>query len=81
LTELYIFNDIKGAQSRRRFIRNIHKYIILYRYLWRKVSKNILIRRVIDNPDQQYRILRPIHDKYSYRDKKDIYIKITERYY
>ncbi len=74
-------NDVKKAQSKRHFIRNVYKYIILYRYLWRKASKNILIRYIINNPDQQHRVLRAIHDKYSYQDKEDIYIKIIKRYY
>ncbi len=33
LTELYIFSDVKEVQSRRRFIRNTYKYMVLYRYL------------------------------------------------
>ncbi len=35
----------------------------------------------MDNPDQQHRVLRAIHDEHNHRDKEDIYIKITERYY
>jgi hypothetical protein len=48
--------------------------------LFRRNSKNVSMRRVIDDLEERQRILKQLHDESDHRDKEDIYKRIADRY-
>ena len=64
----------------RKFKDYILKFVVRDRNLFRRVSKNILLRRVINSTENRISILYVLYKDCNYREKKDIYRRITDRY-
>ncbi len=66
------FNKFKKKALRFKLQRN---------QLFRRNSKNVLMRRVIDDLEERQRILKQLHDESDHRNKKDTYKRIINRYW
>ena len=64
----------------RAFKANILKFIYGNSYLYRKLSKNIPIRRIIDNLEARVEILLQIHKHRGHKGCKRTYRRVTNRY-
>ena len=64
----------------RKFKDYILKFVVRDRDFFRRASKNILLRRVINNTENRISILYALYKNYNYREKEDIYRYITNRY-
>jgi hypothetical protein len=48
--------------------------------LFRRNSKNVFMKRVIDDFEERQRILKQLHDESDHRDRENTYKKIIDRY-
>jgi hypothetical protein len=63
-----------------KFKKKAFRFKLQRDQLFRRNSKNVLMRRVIDDLEERQRILKQLHDESDHRDKKDIYKRIIDRY-
>jgi hypothetical protein len=61
--------------------RNSRKFIVSQGLLWAKAGADRLLRRVVDNPDQQQGILRQMHDESGYRGREGTWRKVWSCYF
>jgi cytochrome c1 len=64
-----------------KFKKKVFKFKLQKNQFFRRNSKNILMRRMIDNFEKRQRILKQLHDENDHRDKKNIYKRIIDRYW
>lgn len=62
------------------FKKNALTFKIQNDHLFKRNSKNVLLRKVIDDMQKRLRILKHLHDESEYRDREDTYKRITDRY-
>jgi hypothetical protein len=63
-----------------KFKKKILKFKLQRNQFFRRNSKNVSMRRVIDDLEERQRILKQFHDESDHRDKKNIYRRIIDRY-
>ncbi len=63
-----------------KFKKKILKFKFQKNQFFRRNSKNVFMRRVIDDFEKRQRILKQFHDENDHRDKKNIYKRIIDRY-
>jgi hypothetical protein len=64
-----------------KFKKKTLKFKLQKNQLFRQNSKNVLMRRVIDDFEERQRILKQFHDKNDHWDKENIYKKKIDRYW
>ncbi len=64
-----------------KFKKKVFKFKLQRDQFFRRNSKNVSMRRVIDDLEERQRILKQFHDENDHRDKKNIYKKIIDRYW
>jgi hypothetical protein len=64
-----------------KFKKKILKFKLQKDQFFRRNSKNVFMRRVIDDFEKRQRILKQLHDENDHRDKENIYKKIINRYW
>ena len=64
----------------RKFKDYVLKFVVRDKNLFRRASKNISLRRVINSTENRTSILYALYKNYSYREKKDTYRRVTNRY-
>jgi hypothetical protein len=64
-----------------KFKKKVLKFKLQKDQFFRRNSKNVLMRRVIDDLEERQRILKQLHDESDHRDKENIYKRITDRYW
>ncbi len=64
-----------------KFKKKVFRFKLQRDQFFRRNSKNVSMRRVIDDLEEWQRILKQLHDENDHRDKKNIYKKITDRYW
>ncbi len=64
-----------------KFKKKVLKFKLQRDQFFRRNSKNVFMRRVIDDFEKRQRILKQLHDENDHRNKKDIYKRITDRYW
>ena len=57
------------------------QFLVRDRHLFRRVNKNVLLRKVIDKAENQTIILKQLHDENEHREQKEIYRHVTDRYW
>ena len=65
----------------RKFKNWVLQFLVRNRYLFKRVNKNILLRKVIDKVKNQTIILKQLHDESEDRGRKEIYRYITNKYW
>ncbi len=63
-----------------KFKKKAFKFKLQKDQFFRRNSKNVFMKRVIDDLEKRQRILKQLHDENNHRDKKNIYKKIIDRY-
>jgi hypothetical protein len=64
-----------------KFKKKILKFKFQKNQFFRRNSKNVFMRRVIDDFEKRQRILKQFHDESDHRNKENIYKRIIDRYW
>ena len=64
-----------------KFKMHALKHLIRKKHLFRRINKNVSMRRVIDNRIIKTQILETMHEKSDHKEKKRIYQKIATKYF
>lgn len=65
----------------RQFKRNALTFMVYQGHLFKRASKNIPLRRVVDDDADQERIMKAAHDECGHRGKEGTYRRIADRYW
>ena len=65
----------------RKFKNWTLQFLVRDRHLFRRINKNVLLRRVIDKTEDQTIILKQLHDENGHRERKEIYWRVTNKYW
>jgi hypothetical protein len=63
-----------------KFKKKVLKFKLQRDQFFRRNSKNVLMRRMIDDLEERQRILKQLHDESDHRNRKDTYKRIADRY-
>jgi hypothetical protein len=63
-----------------KFKKKIFKFKLQKDQFFRRNSKNVFMKKIIDDFEERQRILKQFHDENDHRNKKNIYKKIIDRY-
>jgi hypothetical protein len=81
---VYLFTFRKSSEMSlkefNKFKKKILKFKLQKNQFFRRNSKNVFMRRVIDDFEERQRILKQFHDENDHRNKKNIYKRIIDRY-
>ncbi len=81
---VYLFTLRKFSEMSLKEFNKFKKKILRFKLqrdqFFRRNSKNVSMRRVIDDFEERQRILKQFHDENDHRDKKNIYKRIIDRY-
>ena len=69
-----------SAREFWRFKRRALRHLVRGRHLFRRASKNVPLRRVVDGADERQDILRALHEESGHRGREGTYQRIAERY-
>jgi hypothetical protein len=64
----------------RVFKNEILRFRVEREHLFRRNSKNVSSRRIVNRLKDRFRIIQKLHDESEHRDREDIYRRITDRY-
>ncbi len=82
---VYLFTFRKSFEMSLKEFNKFKKKILRFKLqrnqFFRRNSKNVFMRRVIDDFEKRQRILKQFHDENDHRDKKIIYKRIIDRYW
>ena len=48
--------------------------------LFKRANKNVFFKRIVDEIENQQKILKQLHDKDEHKSRKDIYRCVTDKY-
>ncbi len=81
---VYLFTLRKFSEMSLKEFNKFKKKALRFKLqrdqFFRRNSKNVFMRRKIDDFEERQRILKQLHDENDHRDKKDIYKRIADRY-
>jgi hypothetical protein len=63
-----------------KFKKKAFKFKLQRDQFFRRNSKNVFMKRVIDDFEERQRILKQLHDESDHRKKENIYKRIIDRY-
>jgi hypothetical protein len=82
---VYLFTLRKSSEMTLKEFNKFKKKTLRFKLqrdqLFRRNSKNVLMKRVIDDLEEWQRILKQLHDESDHRNKENIYKKIIDRYW
>jgi hypothetical protein len=82
---VYLFTLRKSSEMSLKEFNKFKKKTLKFKFqrnqFFRWNSKNVFMRRVIDDFEERQRILKQFHDENDHRNKKNIYKKIIDRYW
>ena len=56
------------------------RFLIRDKQLFKQANKNVFFKRVIDEIENQQKILKQLHDKNEHKSRENIYRRVTDRY-
>ena len=65
----------------RKFKNWALQFLVRDRHLFKRVNKNVLLRKVINKTENQAIILKQLHDESEHRGRKEIYWRMTDKYW
>ncbi len=81
---VYLFTSRKFFEMSLKEFNKFKKKILRFKFqrnqFFRRNSKNVFMKRMIDNLEKRQRILKQLHDESDHRDKKNIYKRIVDCY-
>jgi hypothetical protein len=82
---VYLFTLRKSSEMTLKEFNKFKKKILRFKLqrnqLFRRNSKNVFMKKVIDDLEKRQRILKQLHDESDHRDRKNIYKRIIDRYW
>jgi hypothetical protein len=82
---VYLFTLRKSSEMSLKKFNKLKKKVLKFKLqkdqFFRRNSKNVFMRRVIDDLEERQRILKQFHDENDHRDKKNIYKRIIDSYW
>jgi hypothetical protein len=82
---LYLFTLRKSFEMTLKKLNKFKKKVFRFKLqrdqFFRRNSKNVFMRRMIDDFDERQRILKQLHDENDHWNKENIYKKIIDRYW
>ena len=79
LITLVKFNHLNRKKF-RKFKNLILQFLVRNRHLFKRVNKNILLRKIIDKTENQTIILKQFYDENEHRERKKFYRRMTNKY-
>lgn len=64
-----------------KFRKHTNKFTVRDGHLFRRASKNMPVRRVVDSTEQRNEIFRSLHDDAGHRGNEGTYRKVADRYW
>ncbi len=81
---VYLFTLRKFAEMNQKKFNKFKKKALKFKFqnnqFFRRNSKNVFLKRVVDDFEKQQLILKQFHDENDHRDKEKIHQKIADRY-
>jgi hypothetical protein len=62
------------------FKKKVLKYKVQNKHLFRRNSKNVSLRRIIDDSEKRFRIIQQLHDESNHREREETYKRVIDRY-
>ena len=56
------------------------QFLIRDKQLFKRANKNVFLKRIVDEIKNQQKILKQLHDENEYKNQKNIYRRVTNRY-
>jgi hypothetical protein len=82
---VYLFTLRKSSEMTLKEFNKFKKKVLRFKLqknqFFRRNSKNVFMKRVIDDFEKRQRILKQLHDENDHRDKKKTYKRIINRYW
>jgi hypothetical protein len=82
---VYLFTLRKSSEMSlkkfNKFKKKAFKFKLQRDQFFRRNSKNVLMKRVIDDFEERQRILKQLHDENDHRNRENIYKRIIDRYW
>ncbi len=82
---VYLFTLRKFSEMSLKEFNKFKKKVLRFKLqrnqFFRRNSKNVFMKRVIDDFEKRQRILKQFHDENDHRNKKNIYKRIIDRYW
>ncbi len=82
---VYLFTLRKSSEMTQKkfnkFKKKAFKFKLQRNQFFRRNSKNVFMKRMIDDLKERQRILKQFHDENDHRDKENIYKRIIDRYW
>ena len=80
----YFFNMKKSLvmiiKKFNSFKHEILRYKIQNHHFFRRNSKNVFMRKIIDFMNDKFRIIQHLHDEFNHKEKEKTYRRIIDRY-
>jgi hypothetical protein len=82
---VYLFTLRKSSEMTLKKFNKFKKKVLRFKLqkdqFFRRNSKNVLMKRMIDDLEKRQRILKQLHDESDHEDKENIYKRIIDRYW
>lgn len=70
------------SRKQLNFFKNeVMRYKVQNGHFFRRNSKNVFLRRVVDSFENRFRIIQHFHDEIDHKERESIYRKIVDRYW
>ena len=80
LITLARFNHLDRKKF-RKFKNWALQFLVRDKHLFKRVNKNVLLQKVINKAENQVIILKQLYDENKYRERKEIYRRVTNKYW
>ena len=74
------FNHLNRKKF-RKFKNWALQFLVRDKHLFKRINKNVLLRKVIDKAENQTIILKQLHDENEHRERKKIYRRVINKYW
>ena len=65
----------------RKFKSWTLQFLIHNKQLFKRANKNGLFKQIVDEIENQQKILKQLHDENEYKSRKNIYRRVTDKYW
>ena len=74
------FNEM-NRKTFHKFKNWTLQFLIRDKQLFKRANKNVFLKQIIDETENQQKILKRLHDKNKYKNRKNIYWRVTDKYW
>ena len=81
----YLITLVRFSHLNRKKFRKFKNWALQFlvrdKYLFKQINRNLSLWRVIDKAKNQIIILKQLHDENEHRERKEIYRRVTNKYW